>query len=144
VSFHLADKFDRVLWAGRDSRARFDVPDHIQAEVLGEVGPGAMIGDDFASGVWLHLRKPLLIGLFEFLFERGIAAGEIGRVARAHFAEFVRDAFGNPQTVFRIEPVVRISEWVNIAFGAGDLARWNLENSCKAGGIEITLSTNLN
>src|SRR5882724_5828517 len=143
ITFHLADQFYGVLRAGRNSGSRFDVADNIEAEVFREVGPRAVIGDDFAAGVGFHLRKPLLIGLLQTLLKTGIALREISRVAGAHFTEFVGYAFGDAQTVFRIEPVVRISEWVDVAFGASDLASGNFKNFRITRGIQITGSSNL-
>src|SRR2546428_6831370 len=67
VAFHLADQLNGVLRARRNAGARFDVTHDIEAEVFGEIGPGAVIGDDLAPGVRLHLGKPLFTGLFEAL-----------------------------------------------------------------------------
>src|SRR4029077_18389782 len=128
IAFHLSNQFYGMLRAGRNSGARFDVPDNIEAEVFREVGPRAVIGDDFAAGGGVHLRKPLLIGLLQALLKTGIALREISRVAGAHFAEFVGYALGEAQTVFRIEPVLRISERVDVAFGASALASGDFKN----------------
>src|SRR2546430_2534258 len=83
-----------MLGAGRDAGARLDVADDVQVEMFGEIGPGAMIGDDLTAVIRGHLRKPLLVGVFQALFEVGVALREISSVAGPHFAELVGDTFG--------------------------------------------------
>src|SRR5204863_213864 len=77
------------------------------------------------------------IGLLEALLERIVTLGEISGVARAHFRELILNAFGDAQAVFGIEPVVRIAERVNVAFGTGHLAGGNLENLGEAGSVKV-------
>src|SRR2546430_10273665 len=113
-------------------------------EVFGEIGPGAMVGDDFAAGIRLHFGEPFFIGLLEALLERIVTLGEIGGIARAHFGKFVLNALGDAQAVFGIEPIVRITERMDVTFGAGHLARGNLEDFGKAGSVKVARRANLN
>src|ERR1700674_1364276 len=135
VALHLLNQREIMLRTRGNAGARFDIADDIQAEMVSEIRPRAMVGDDLAPGVGLHLRQPLLIGLLEPLFERGVPLRKIGGVIRMHLAEFVLNALCDAQTVFRIEPVVRIAKRVDIAFGTRHLSRWNLENPGETRGI---------
>src|SRR5260370_9566590 len=54
------------------------------------------------------------------------------------------DDFGDAQAVIRVQPVVRVSEWMNVAFGASYLAGGNFENSGKAGSVKVARRANLN
>src|ERR1700738_5229786 len=112
-------------------------------EMFSEVGPGTGVGDNFTAGVRLHFRLPLFLGLLEAFFKRFVALGEIVGVGGTHFAELVLNALGNAQTVIGIEPVMRMAERMDITFGAGDLAGGQLQNSGKAGSVQIAGATNL-
>src|SRR5713101_5500706 len=96
--------------------------------MLGEIGPRAVIGDDFAADVGLHLRLPLLVGLLEALLKGIIALGKIGGIIGAHLAELVLDALGDAQAVVRVQPVVRVPERMNVAFRAGYMASGDFED----------------
>ena len=112
--------------------------------MFGKVRPRAVIGDDFAAGVGLHLRLPILLRLFEAFFKGSVSLSEIGGIIRAHFAELGLDAFGNAQTIFRIEPVMRIPKRMDVAFSASDLARGYFEDFGKTRGVKISGCGNLN
>src|SRR5216683_370924 len=140
---HLPDEFDGVLRTRRDARAGLDVTDHVEVEMLGEIRPGAVIGDDFTAGVGFHVGEPFLIGLFEPLFEIGVALCEIRGIVGTHLAELVGNALGDAQAVFGIEPIVRIAEGVDVAFGASDHARGNFKNFGETRSVEIARSADL-
>src|SRR5438445_1241884 len=131
----------RTRW---DAGTRFDVAKHVEAEMFGEIGPGAVIGDDLAPSMRFHVGEPLFVGLLEALFERSIALFEISGIARPHFREFVLNPFGNAQAVFGVEPVVRIAERVYVAFGARDLSRGNFEDFGEARSVKVARRANLN
>ena len=54
------------------------------------------------------------------------------------------NALGDAQAVLGIKPIVRVAERVNVALGAGHLARGNLENLCKARSVKVARRANLN
>src|SRR5713101_8112905 len=134
---HLPDEFDGVLRARRNAGPRLNVADDGEVEMLGEIRPGPVIGDDFAAGVGFRVGEPFLIGLLEALFEIRIALFEISGVVGTHLAELVGDAFGDAQAILRIKPIVRIAERVNVAFGASDHARGNFENFGETRSVKI-------
>ena len=111
-----------------DAGARLDVADNLDMKVFGEIGPGAMIGDDLASGVGLHLREPLVIGLPNALLEVVVALGEVGRVIGSHFREFILDSLSDAQTIFGIEPIMRIPEGMDVTLGSSDYPCGNFQN----------------
>src|ERR1700687_3661341 len=112
--------------------------------MFGEIGPGTVVGDNFAAGVRFHLRLPLFVGLFEAFFKRFVALGEIVGVGRTHFAELVLDSFSDAQAVIGIEPIMRIAEGMDIPFGASNLAGGQLQNSGEARSVEIAGAAYLN
>src|SRR6266853_1146675 len=144
VALHLADQLDSVLRARGDAGAGLDVSHDIEAKVFGEIGPGAVIGDDLAAGVGLHLREPFFIGLLEALLKGIVALGEIGGVARAHFGKFVAHAVGDAQAVLGIKPIVRVAERVDVTLGTGHLSGGNLEDFGKAGSVKVARRAKLN
>src|SRR5260370_13817515 len=133
-----------MLRAWRNAGTRLDVANNVEAEMLGEIGPGTVIGNDFAAGIGLHLRLPLLVGLFEALLEGIVALRKIGGLVRAHLAELGLDALRDAQASVRVEPVVRVPQRMNVAFGAGDLAGGEFQDSGKSRGVKITWSADLN
>src|SRR6266849_11067680 len=140
---HLPDEFDGVLRARRNAGARLHVANHVEVEMLGEIRPGAVIGDDFAAGVRFHVGEPFLVRLLEALLEIGVALPEIRGVVGTHLAELVGNALGDAQAVFGIEPIVRIAEGVDVAFGASDHARGNFKNFGETRSVEIARSADL-
>src|SRR5205807_190707 len=58
--------------------------------------------------------------------------------------KLVLNALGDAQAVLGIKPIVRVAERVNVALGAGHLARGNLENLCKARSVKVARRANLN
>src|ERR1700737_2836209 len=112
--------------------------------MFGEIGPGTVVGDNFAAGVRFHLRLPLFVGLFEAFFKGFVAFGEIVGVGRTHFAELVLDSFSDAQAVIGIEPIMRIAEGMDIPFGASNLAGGQLQNSGEARSVEIAGAAYLN
>src|SRR6266403_1070917 len=95
VALHLLDQLDGMLRTRGNTRSRLYIPDNIEVEMFGEVGPGAVVGNDFAAGVGLHGLEPFLVGLLEAPFEVGVALFKISGVAGTHLAELVGDAFGD-------------------------------------------------
>src|SRR5262249_24446783 len=124
--------------------ARLDVADDIEMEMVGEVGPGAVVGDDFAAGVGLHFCLPLFVGGFEALFEVGVGLRGVGSVVRADGTGFVSDALWRAEAGFGIEPVVGIALRVDVTFGASHGAGWNFENAGETRGVEIAGGADLN
>src|ERR1700737_4906767 len=112
--------------------------------MFGEIGPGTVVGDNFAAGVRFHLRLPLFVGLFEAFFKGFVAFGEIVGVGRTHFAELVLDSFSDAQAVIGIKPIMRIAEGMDIPFGTSNLAGGQLQNSGEARSVEITGTAYLN
>src|SRR5262249_39800700 len=113
---------DGVLRAWRNSGARLDIANDAEIEMLHKIWPRAMVRDDLAAGIGLHLGEPFLIGLLKPLLERRVALRKVGGISGAHLAEFVLHPFGDAQTILRIEPIVRIALRVHITFGAAHLA----------------------
>src|SRR5262245_34406011 len=126
VALHLLNELDGVLRARRNSGARLDIANDVEIEMSRKIRPRAMVRDDLAAGIGLHLFEPFLIGLLKMLLERRVALRKVGGVSRAHLAEFVPNPFGDAQAILRVEPIVRIALRVNITFGAGHLATGDL------------------
>ena len=143
LALHQLDELEGVLGAGGNAGARLDVARDVEVEVAGEIGPGAVVGDDLAAGVGVHLGFPLLRGLVQALLERGVTLGEIVRVGRTHLGELVLDALSDAESVFRVEPVMGIALGMDVAFGAGDDASGNFEDAGEARGVEIALRAGL-
>src|SRR5204863_6696672 len=99
VVLHLLNELDGVLRAWRNSGARLDIANDVEIEMLHEIWPRAMVGDDLAASVWFHVCEPFLIGLLQPLLERRIALRKVGGVGGAHLAEFVLHTFGDAQTI---------------------------------------------
>src|SRR6266851_5772812 len=112
--------------------------------MFGQTGPVTLLVDDFAAGVRLHLRLPLLVGLFEALLEGIVALRKISGIVWAHLAELGLDALGDAQAVVRVQPVVRVPQRMDVAFRAGDLASGEFQDSCKSRGVKITRRADLN
>src|SRR5262249_40087766 len=103
-----------------------EIANDVENEIFRKIWPRAMVRDDLAAGIGLHLFEPFLIGLLKMLLERRVALRKVGGISWAHLAEFVPNTFGDAQAILRVEPIVRIAERVNITFGAGHLASGHL------------------
>src|SRR4029077_4434297 len=76
-ALHLLDQRESMLRTGGNAWARLDIADDIEAEVFRKIRPGAVLSDNFAASVGLHLRQPLFVGLLEPLFEGGVPLRKI-------------------------------------------------------------------
>src|ERR1700682_1152189 len=143
-TFHLCNQFDGVLWGGRYAGARLDVADDIEVEVFGEIGPRAVIRDDFAASVRFHIGFPALVGMLQALLKGSVSLGKIRGIAGAHLVELVLNAFGDTQSIFGVQPVMRIAKGLDVALRARYLAGGNFQNSCKTRSVQIAGGGNLN
>src|SRR2546428_717994 len=110
VAFHQANQLDGVLRTWGNAGARLNVADDIETKVLGEIGPGAVIGDDFAAGIRLHLSEPFFISLLDALLKGVIALSKIGGIAGTHFGEFILNPLGDGKAGFGIETIMWVAE----------------------------------
>src|SRR5437899_1108351 len=122
----------------RDSRTRLNISHDIQPEVLGKVWPGAVVGDNLRSAIRGHLCQPFFISLSQPLFEILFALLEVGLVARIHFSEFCSNTLGDAPPIIRIEPIVRIAQWMHVAFSPRELALGNLQNLGELRGVQVS------
>src|SRR5712692_1484505 len=98
-----------MTWGRRNTRAWLDVAHDVQLEVSGEVGPRAVIGNDFATVERLHLFIPFPFLGGEALVKRLEALFEISGVARSHFRQLLLDAPGDAPAVLRVKPIVGVT-----------------------------------
>src|SRR5205823_3591026 len=131
------------LRAWRNAWPWFDIADDLEMEIFSKIRPGAVVGNDFAAGVRLHLGHPFFIGLLNALLEIIIALCEVGGVIGVHFREFILNSFRYAQTVFRIEPVVWIAEGMDVAFSARHHAGGNFQNPGITRRVEIAWRAHL-
>src|SRR5215831_10556381 len=143
VAFHQAYQLNGMLGTRRDAGARLNVANYVEMEMLGEIGPGTVVGHNFATGVGLHLGQPLFVGLLDALFEVVIPLCKIRGIVGAHLGQFVLYALGNAETVFRVEPVVRVAERMDVALSPRDYPRWNLQNLGVPRSVEVARRTDL-
>ena len=122
---------------------RLDVTDHVQAEAIGEVRPGAVVRHDLEALVGGHQRVPALLGLGQPLVEVHVAGGEVGSVSGRHARELVRDRLRDVAAVAGVEVVVRVALRVHVTHRAGDLAGRDLEDPRGERGIEVALGARL-
>src|SRR5205823_12018817 len=91
-----------------------------------------------------HLSIPLLFGCSQPLVEILKAFLEVRCIGRIQLAEFACDSARNPASVVGIEPVVRITQRMNVAHSAGNRAGWNFKNFCKLRSIKVPVCSPLN
>ena len=127
----------------RDAGLGLDVADDVERERVGEVRPGAMVGDDLQPLVGGHRRVPALLRVGEALVESGVALREIRRVGRADGGELLLDRLADTAAVLRAEPVVRIALRVDVAHRAGDLPGRDLEDVRRQRGVEIAVGARM-
>ena len=102
-----------------------------------------MIGDYLAAMVRLHFLVPFLLGCSQPLVKVLKLLLEVSGVIRIHLGELVGDAASDSPAIVGIEPVVRVSERVNIAHSTRDCARRDFQNFGKLGSIQIPRSADL-
>src|SRR5438445_5915899 len=143
LSLHQLDELDCVARCGRDARPGLHVTDHVQIEMLSKIGKRAMIGDYLAAMVWPHFLVPFLLGCSQPLVKVLKLLLEVSGVIRIHLGELVGDAASDAPAIVGIEPVVRVSERVNIAHSTRDCAGGDFQDFGKLGRIQIARSANL-
>src|SRR5262249_8073182 len=112
----------------RYSRLWLYITDDVQAESFGEVWKRPMIRDHLHAFVRGHHVDPSLLGLAHPVNEIIQSLLEIRAVIGPKFRQFVEDFAGDDLAVLRIQPIVRISERMDIAFCTGDLTLRNFKN----------------
>ncbi len=127
----------------RDTRLGLHVAHHVQAEVIGEVRPGAVIGDDLRALVGGHLRLPALVSRADPPLEVLLPLRVGGRVGRVHGGELLLDRFGDALAVVGIQPIVRVAGRMDVAHRARDLAGGDLQDLGGEGGVEVAVRTGL-
>ena len=144
LPLHLLDQLERVARRRRDARLRLDVPDDVQAEALAEVRPGAMVRDDLEALVRRHRRVPALLAPRPGACRsRRSAPGSSAASAGRSSDELRRIGLGDAPAVVRIQPVVRVAEGMDVAHGAGHLARRDVEDLGRRGGVEVAVGAGL-
>ena len=112
--------------------------------MLGKIGEGVVISHQFPPAIWRHLGVPLLFRCAKTLVEILKTFLEIGVVCRIEFAELLREPAGNSSAIVWIQPVVRVTERVHIAHGAGYNPSWNFQDLCKLRSVKIAVRADLN
>src|SRR6185295_13746342 len=86
---------------------------------------------------------PALLRRVEPRVEVGQSLIEIRPVARPKLAELLADRLRDAPAVFRIEPVMRIAERMDVAHRARDLTGRNLENRGGERRVEVAFAARL-
>ena len=119
------------VWRGRrrDAGLRLDVADHVEAEAVDEVRPGAVVGHDLRCPCTAPSPRPSASRpSAEALVEVGVALLRSRPRRPARAARACRDRLRDPAAVAGIEPVVRVALRVHVAHRARDLAGRDLED----------------
>ncbi len=96
-----------------------------------------MVGDHLAAAIRRHLRIPALLRFREALVKIRIALSEVCSIGGTHFRQLGLIGFGDAASIFRIEPVVRISKRMNVAHGARDLSGRDFQYLAELGHVEM-------
>ena len=124
LPLHLLDEVDGVAGRRRDAGPRLHVADHVQAEAVAEVRPGAVVGHDLESPCRAPSSRPSASRPRPAACRSPRSAGRSRRRPPGRSAaSFCLDGLGDAPAVVGIEPVVRVARRVHVAHGARDLAR---------------------
>ena len=102
-----------------------------------------MIGHDLRALVGSHRGQPALLAVGDPLLEVLLMLREVGGVARADGGELALDLLGDALPVLGVEPVVRVSGWVHVAHGPGDLAGGDLQDTGGERRVEVAIAARL-
>src|SRR5207244_5120608 len=119
------------------------ITDNEQIEVIIKIRKKAMIGDYLAAKVRLHFLVPFLLGCSQPLVKVLKLLLEVSGVIRIHLGELVGDAASDSPAIVGIEPVVGVSERVNIAHSTRDWAGRDFQHFGQLRRIQIPRGANL-